>query len=198
MMLTLEVTAASRGAIRRHREAAGKAPVVLAAGLQAAVVAGSESIREQLVRGTLGLTMRNPASGLAGAVDGWMIDESAPLGAVGVPGNSPAAAYARMLERGGTIRPKQARALAVPVTDEARRYTSPRDMPDLILIQRKGKPPVLARKSPGGKGALEVLWVLLPYVTIPAFHWLSKGAREAKGEMSNVFQDVLNEYSGTW
>lgn len=196
MIITLEIPASTRRTIQQHKKLSREAPKALSKGLQAAVATGAEQIRESLVRGRLGLTMQHPASGLAASMDGWMV---APLtGAIGVPANSPAAAYARILETGGTIYPRTAKALAVPVSEEAKQYTSPRDMPGLIFIDRKkqGKPPLLVREA--GGDAIEVMWVLLPSVTIPAFHWLTQGANLAKGPMAEAMQDVMSDYARKW
>lgn len=188
MIVTLEIPAASRRQIERQAKTLDNAPAVMRKALHAAVVVGAEEIRDLLVTEQLGLSMQHPGSGLAASLMGWMISDE--LGAVGVPGNSPAARYAGILEHGGTIYPKTARALAVPVHPEAKNYTSPRDMPGLFLLKREGKAPVLAR-SVGGD-AIEVMWVLLASVTIPPFGWLSKGADRTKGDMAAAFQDVVN------
>ena len=202
MIVTVEIPAATRRKIDRGRKAAGRAGEALAAGLERAAVGGASFISELLVRGELGLEMRHPGSGLAASLAGWMIDSSLPLAAVGVPGESPAAAYAGILERGGTITPKSARMLAIPVSEEARRYSSPRDMPDLTLISRKasGKPPLLVRELSrrGDVTGFELHWVLVPSVTIEPRRWLSRGAERARGRMAEYFQDVLDEYAGQW
>ena len=189
MIVTLEIPAASRRQIERQAKALDDAPAVMRRALEAAVVVGAEEIRDLLVTQQLGLEMQNPGSGLAASVMGWMISDD--LGAVGVPSNSPAAAYAGILERGGTIYPKTATALAVPVHPEAKQYSSPRDMPGLFMLKRPGKAPLLAR-SVGGD-AIQVMWVLLASVTIPAFRWLSKGADLAKADMAATYQDELNK-----
>ncbi|HUX00233.1 MAG TPA: hypothetical protein VMY35_04570 [Phycisphaerae bacterium] len=200
--MTLEIPPATQAKIDRGGRAAKQAGAALAAGLEAAAVGGAEEIRELLLRGELGLDMRHPGSGLAASLAGWMIDDSLPLAAVGVPANSPAAAYAGILERGGTITPKSARLLAIPVSEEARRYSSPRDMPDLTLISRKasGKPPLLVRQLSrrGDVRGFELHWVLVPSVTIEPRRWLSRGAARVTTTMAGSFQDVLDEYAREW
>ncbi len=201
MIATLHMSAEAQRKIRRDERLAAGAGEVMAAGTETACVVGADSVRRQLVMGELGLTMRNPASGLAAAVEGRLTDASKPEGVIGVPGNSPAAAYARIQQYGGTIRPKSARALAVPVSDEARRYTSPRDMQGLDLIPRKGRPSLLVRQlaARGGRQAQwEIHWVLVPSVTIRPTHWLSRGVEEASGEMSAAFADRLDKYVRRW
>lgn len=73
--------------------------------------------------------------------------------------------YARIQEQGGTITPKSASKLAVPVTDEARRARGPRSMSDLELIPRQGRPSLLARIDENFD--LDVQFVLLDSVTLP-------------------------------
>jgi len=198
VIVTLEITEASKRLIARHTKAADQAGEALARGLEAAAVAGADKIREGLVRGDYDLVMQHPGSGLAASVFGWMIDASIPLAAVGVPSDAPAAKYARILEEGGTIRPRTARALAVPISDEAKREESPRAMAGLVMISRRmaGKPPLLARVLRGGR--LQVHWVLLKSVTIRPRRWLSRGTQDALPEMTRVFEGVLSEYVGTW
>lgn len=194
MIITLTIPASTQRVIERHAKAAGRAEEAISAGLHAAVVVGADQIREALVMGQLGLTMQRPGQGLAASIDGWMIEPL--LGAVGVPSDSPAAAYAGILETGGVVTPKNAKALAIPVSEEAKQYSSPRDMPGLFLVAVKGKAPILARS--GGGDALEVHWVLVQSVTIPAFRWLTKGATLAKGAMTAEMQIGLNRYAQEW
>lgn len=200
MIVTLEIPAATQAKIDKGGRAAKRAGAAIAAGLETAAVAGAEDVRRQLVMGELGLEMQHPGSGLAGSLLGWMIDASLPLAAIGVPSDSPAAAYAGILERGGTITPKSGRMLAVPISDEAKQHTSPRDMPDLQMIPRKGKPPLLVRmlSRRGDVTGFELHWVLVPRVTIEARHWLSKGAEAAVPVMTAAFQSRLDEYGREW
>ncbi|HET6497422.1 MAG TPA: hypothetical protein VFH61_18905 [Thermoleophilia bacterium] len=204
MIVTLEIPPESQRRIAEHGKLAGRVRDAIADGLESAVVAGAENVREQLIEGQLGLTMQRPAEGLASSLSGWMIDRAVPLAAVGVPGNSPAAVYAGFLETGGatggTITAKPGHALAIPISDEAKKYSSPRDMPGLELIPRKGKPPLLVRmlSSRGNVRGFELHWVLVKSVTIEPRHWLSRGVDEAVPVMVGTLQDVLNEYAEKW
>jgi hypothetical protein len=195
MIVTLEMSPDSEDTIRRHATAAEAAMAAMAEALEAAVFLGADTIREGLIRGAYGLTMRRPASGLAASVTGWMIDAEVPVAALGVPSNAPAARYASIHNTGGTIRPRNARALAVPTSDEARQYSSPRDMADLTFIPRESKPPLLARVI--GE-QLQVHWVLMSSVTIPATHWFDRGVADAMGPMTDAFQGVMDEYAQKW
>lgn len=197
MIITIEIPPASRRRIDRDAKKARELKGAMGDAMQTAVAVGADVIVKGLMMGRYGLTMQHPASGLAASTRGWMIDREGPIGAVGVPSDSPAAAYAGILERGGTITPKRAKALAVPVSEEAKQYSSPRDMADLTMISRPGKPGLLVRTAKGGDvTGFEVHWVLVGSVTIPAFHWLSQGARDAKDDMSAAFGDVISEHLG--
>ncbi len=201
MIVTMNIPAETHRKIARDKRLAGRAGEALAASMETAVAVGADGVIERLILGELGLKMQNPASGLAASVAGWMTDPSAPAGAIGVRSNSPAAAYARILETGGTIKPKNGKALAIPVSDEAKRYTSPRDMQGLDLIPRKGKPPLLVRKlaARGARRAQWVIhWVLVKSVTIRAYHWLTKGVKAEAPEMRNAFASRLGEYLRKW
>jgi len=199
VIVTLEIPPETLARIERHGRAAAGAARALAGGLLAAAVRGADAVAERLVKGELGLQARHPGTGLAASVAGWMIDEAAPLAAVGVPANAPAAAYAAMLERGGVIRPRKAGALAVPVSEEAKRYEGPRQMAGLTFIRRLGRPPLLVRlKGRGGASGMEVHWVLLQSVTIPAFAWLSKGVEGATPEMTATFAEAIGAYLAEW
>lgn len=198
MIVTLEIPPESKAVIARHGKLAGQVQGAIADGLETAAAAGAEDISEQLSRGELGLRMQDPAEGLASSVNGWMIDRSIPLAAVGVRGNSPAAVYAGVLETGKTIPAKPGHALAIPISEEAKKYSSPRDMPGLELIPRKGKPPLLVRQltKRGSLRGFELHWVLVPSVTIAPRHWLSRGVDNALGVMVGSLQGVLDEYAG--
>ncbi len=195
MIVTIEIPAASQRRIDRDVKKAAGLKKAMADAMNAAVAVGADVVVEGLMTGKYGLTMQHPASGLAASTRGWMLDWSGPTGALGVPANSPAAAYADILNRGGTITPTKARALAVPVSEEAKQHSSPRDMADLTMISRPGKPGLLVRLLAKDAG-FELHWVLVASVTIPAFRWLTQGARDATGDMSGTFSDVLGAHLG--
>jgi hypothetical protein len=80
-------------------------------------------------------------------------------------------AYALILEIGGTIRPKKAKFLAVPVTDAARKAGSPRNMPGLVYVQSVKGQPMLVEEFTG-----KVQYILKKLVTIPAHPYLRPAA----------------------
>lgn len=201
MVISMEITADSQQRIDEYARLADDAPEAMVASLTTAAVAGSEDIRSQLMQGRLGLKMQNPASGLAACVFGWMVDESAPLAAVGVPPNTPASGYARIQNDGGRIVPRTAKALAIPISAEAKQYSSPRDMQGLTLIPRPGRPPLLVRQL-AARGARkanwELHWVLVASVTIRGTRWAERGADNAADVMAGAFESRLGEFIEEW
>lgn len=199
--LTLELDAESNALIARHAAAAEETDAALWEAVQAAGVTGADYVAAEVQAGNTGLVARHGALGLAGQVVCWPIDRSALLVAVGVPQNSPAAVYAGIQDRGGLITPKKAKALAVPLTAEAARYESPRQMDGLTLLPRPGRPPLLVRmlKRPGKGGRTFIAeWVLVPSVRIRATGWFSRTIREAFGAMAEAFDATLGKYMRKW
>ena len=191
-LATIEITPESWKTIERIGRAAAGWMAAVASALSNACGIGGDQVAEWMMMGELGLTPGNAGQGgLASGVQGWMISESEPLGAIGVPGNHPAAAYAGIQETGGTIYPRNARALAIPVSDEARLFAGPREMDGLVLIKRPGKSPILARVT-GDK--VETHWVLVSSVTLEPTHWLSHGVERAAPEMARVMLMDLQQW----
>ena len=193
MYLTIKLTDEAKRRIAKDGRLADRVGRTVAGALEGAAAVGAEEIRQALYLGELGL---NPSSaeGLAGSVSSWMLQRAGagrPVAAIGVAANTRAAAYARVQAEGGTITPRKARALAVPISAEAKGATSPRDMPGLVMIKRPGKPPLLVRPMSrrGRDSGFELHWVLVPSVTIPPTDWLNRGARQALPAMLNAFTD---------
>jgi len=200
MIITMEISPESQALIDAHSRAAARGPGVMADALENAAIFGAEDIRGQLIMGELGLIMQHQGEGLAAQMAGWMIDPRGPVAAMGIPADSPAADYAGILNDGGTIFPRTARALAVPISDEAKRHESPRDMDGLEMIPRKDKPPLLVRKlmKRGDLRGFELHWVLVPSVKIPAFRWLDKGAAAALPTMTDAFGAEMDTWTDKW
>jgi len=191
-LATVEITPESWKAIERIGRAVDGWMAAVAGALSMACGIGGDQIAEWMMMGELGLKPGNAGQGgLASGVAGWMLSQTEPLGAIGVPGNHPAAAYAGIQETGGTIYPRNAKALAIPISDEAKLHASPREMDGLVLISRPGKPPILARTS---GGQLEVHWVLVASVTLQPTHWLSTGVERAAPEMARVMLMELQQF----
>jgi hypothetical protein len=178
LIVTVEITAESLETIRRTAELAERVFPAAGAALVMAADTGAQSITAAAITESLGFQVHKGGAGLAGSVFGWMLDASIPLVAVGVPSNTPAVVYARMVNDGGTITPTKAKALAVPISDAAKRekITSPRDMAGLVMIKRKGKPPLLVEQL---KSRWIIHWVLVASVTIRPTHWFDAGVEQA-------------------
>ena len=196
-VVTLELSDEARRKIGRDLELADAFGGVLAETMEHMAGAGGDEVKERFNAGELGLRSLAPGQGgIGGGIHGWMIDRESPLGAIGVSGNYPAAAYAAIHEYGGRITPKAGHPfLAIPLTAEAKFYGTPREMPGLVLIKRKTKSWLLARVF-GTR--IEPHWVLKESVTIPATHWLSRGVEMALGTMAAVGQADLNAWMEKW
>lgn len=137
-----------------------------------------------------GKTLNVITSQLRSSVAARVLGSGASLAVMVGVTKGPAAQYAAVHERGGVIRAKSGRALAVPL-DGAKtpggRSRTPAEMarkyPDMFMLKRPGKPPLLVRPlrvkgQPGGRiREFEPLFVLVKSVKIPARHWLSGGVR---------------------
>ena len=91
--------------------------------------------------------------------------------------------YARSHEKGGTIRPKTAKALTIPlpgIKGVAANY------PDAFIIKSK-KGNTLLVESRGTKG-LRPLFVLKKSVKMPARHWLSQSKNEMKPDLQKLMK----------
>lgn len=193
-LATIEITPESWAAIERVGKAVDGWMGAVTHALEMAVGIGGDAVAEMMGMGELGLKPGGAGQGgLSESVRGWMISTTEPLGAIGVPGNYPAAAYAGIQETGGTIYPRTAKALAIPISDEAKLHASPREMDGLVLIDRKakGKPPILARVS---GDHVEVHWVLVASVTLQATGWLSHGVERAVPEMTRIMELELQQF----
>ena len=87
--------------------------------------------------------------------------------------------YARIQEKGDTVRPKRGRFLAIPIGPALTaagvpRFHSPRDVPDLVFVQSLRGQPLLVKQGTG-----EPWFLLRRKVTIKPKHYLRDGARDA-------------------
>lgn len=78
---------------------------------------------------------------------------------------------ARLLHFGGTVRPRQAKALTIPLTAAARGRRA-RDFADTFILRRENKPPLIMQRGNAGSPPT-ALYVLLPAVRIPARPFLT-------------------------
>ncbi len=102
--------------------------------------------------------------------------------------------YARIHELGGMIRPRSANALAVPLTDEARKSRGPRYMSDLQYIPLRGRDPLLARVDENF--GLDPQWVLKREVHMPARPYLRPALRQMKAQLKRELTRPMPKGAG--
>jgi hypothetical protein len=156
--------------------------------LRVASAVTAKSLSGQILRRRTGSLARS-VTGRVERVDG------VPAIRVGIF-RGPAANYAGILEKGGTIKPVKAKALAIPVNHAltpagVARYRSPREYPGRLIMRKFGQSGKAigalydedeVEKAKVGKTSEDVdvlravkpLWLLVRSVKIPAYRWLSK------------------------
>ena len=102
--------------------------------------------------------------------------------------------YMKIHEFGGVIRPRIAKALAIPLTERARKSGGPREFDDLTLLSPTGKNPVLMDM------AGEVHFVLVKSVTIPKRPFMRPALQRAKKKFPALFKNlpIANTKAGRW
>lgn len=103
-------------------------------------------------------------------------------------GSYSALPYARIHELGGVIRPRNARALAIPLTPQARRM-SPRQFGNLVYIHRKPRLPILAQVI--GKGRIKPQYVLKFQVRISAKHYIARAQKSAAPGIEKIINQTV-------
>lgn len=111
--------------------------------------------------------------------------------------------YARMRDQGGTILPVNGRALSIPLSTEAKRLASPREMGDrLKLVPLNGKL-FLVEKEPKGQGRRFVRgdfknfhWQLVPKVVQGGSGFVSKVVEARKGDVPRTVADAVGRAIG--
>jgi phage gpG-like protein len=110
--------------------------------------------------------------------------------------------YARIHEFGGTITPKKAQYLAIPMAAAktgtgVSRYESPRQVPGLFVFKSKAGNLLLARRE-GKKGKLKLFFVLKKSVKIPARPYLGPAVNAIKPTVKDrLMAAVLKAVAGT-
>jgi phage gpG-like protein len=94
--------------------------------------------------------------------------------------------YARIHQFGGVIRPTRAKALAIPLTDKARKMGSPKNWPEGTLFKHKGEKSFTLCEKVGKKGKLVAHYVLLKSVKIPGRPYVMVQAEDVK-----VFSQIV-------
>lgn len=106
--------------------------------------------------------------------------------------------YAQLQQEGGIVRPTKAKALAIPLTKEAARAGSPRNMPGLFPIRGGGGLFSAAEKGRGKNKRTELTkhFLFAKQATIPArpFLGFSEKLKETCGQIIQDFvADKINE-----
>jgi len=89
--------------------------------------------------------------------------------------------YAAIHETGGRIFPKQAKNLAIPITNKARSIGSPRNFPNLQYVSYSGISPRLIEMP-----FFTAQYVLRQWVDIPATGYISKAAEAASDDVAQI------------
>lgn len=101
--------------------------------------------------------------------------------------NSKPFAYGARLDRGFTATARGG-GLLIPLQPEAARMlrnNQVKNNPQLFMVKRPGKPPILARKGP--RGAIVPLFVLKKSVTVKPRPWLRPSLDRARAAMAQAF-----------
>ena len=88
----------------------------------------------------------------------------------------------RIQELGGTVVPKKARALTIPLSVDARRHRA-RDYTDAFVLKVNGKAFLVRSKGQRGRGGLEFLYVLAKSATLKPTHYLTKAKDKVEPEV---------------
>ena len=94
--------------------------------------------------------------------------------------------YAEIQDQGGTIVPRTAKSLAIPIPGAPISVGQwPRDFPKGQLFQRKGKPGVLFQRI-GKGGSLQPMFVLKKSVTLRGKHYVDAALDAAADGMEKI------------
>lgn len=106
----------------------------------------------------------------------------------------PTEKYGAAHEFGAVIRPKQAQALAIPLTNVARKSGGPRNLPDLHIVAGDGGGAVLV----DSKGTAQ--FALVKQVRIPKRPFMRPALHRAKKKFPKLFKGLplANTKAGRW
>lgn len=112
--------------------------------------------------------------------------------------------YARLQDKGDTIRPRFARMLAIPIAAGLTaagvpRWASPRDVPGGFWLRRPGRPPIFVRpagrKIKGIRARLDLLFVGAASVKVPPSRFATDAMLDASmglsGRIRNRFARLM-------
>lgn len=171
-----------------RRLSSGELTAVLKKSMVAAALKGqryaAENVRERLRTrsGSLVRSVRGTASVTQDTVE-------VRLGA----GGNPPLKYAALQELGGTVVPKTAKYLAIPVgpglqTSSGVTKLRPRDVPGLAYAQTREGQPVLVREDDG-----TVMFVLKRSVTVKGKHYLRDAAQRLAAEVPEIVTERVRK-----
>jgi len=103
---------------------------------------------------------------------------------------------ARILDQGGTIRPKTAKALAIPITPHAKNLW-PREWPQeklsLVVNKKTGKALLAETVGEGKSAKLIYHYVLLKKAEITGRHYLDEARKKAVPIVSKIMADAIEK-----
>lgn len=108
------------------------------------------------------------------------------VGIVGSSTSSDVMAIAHAQEYGATIRPKEKKYLAIPLTKEAETAGSPTVFNDLRFVHTKNGNILMVRDKKKGKGKTEAMFLLLKSVTLPERSYIRASFDEGKDKLSEI------------
>lgn len=163
------------------------------AAFDAGIGEAASELRDYIVERKLSGQLLNVRSG---ALRSGMRHRKLGVGRWRVSNNLP---YAQAHEDGATITPKRGKYLAIPVGKAltpagVARYKSPRQVPDLAYIPRRGKSPLLAKKKRGG--GLDVYYVLVKQTTLRKRRWMGSAFQERKDKIDERVAQIAKRSLG--
>lgn len=166
------------------------------AGLTGAAMVGANAAASS-IKGSAGMSIPGlpPASRTGNLRNSIVYVSPERLGISGKAAFGTNAPYGRIIELGGIVRAKRAKALPVPINEAARRMLrglagASLRTKQLVQVKRAGKPPLLIEKTPTGRDKKNgAVFVLVSSVTISARPYLTTAARNSMAEMRQAFVD---------
>ena len=95
-------------------------------------------------------------------------------------------AYAAIHETGGTIRPRNARALTIPISPLAARKRA-RDFPGAFILQARDGNAFIALRTGGARSArIDLLYLLKRQVTLRARRYVSNALKDVEPQLEPI------------
>ena len=113
------------------------------------------------------------------------------VGIVGSGENSTVMAIAHAHEYGATIRPKEKKYLAIPLTKEAETAGTPTVFNDLRFVNAKGGNLLMVRDKKNGKS--EAMFLLVKSVTLPERSFIRASFDEGKDKLGEIIEAQVSK-----